>query len=380
MAVVELRTISKSFGHNRVLQDVNLRLGQDDICVVVGPSGCGKTTLLRIVAGLDRSFSGEVLINNRDVKSLWPSERDLSMVFQQDSLFHHLTGFQNIAYPLRGRGFKRDEVRLRVEQVAELLEITSILRRRPQAMSGGERQRVAIGRSLVRKPGCLLLDEPMASLDPHLRGQLRELLRRVHRANGGSMLLVSHDQADAIQLGHHVAVLNVGGLEQYGRPIDVYQSPINRFVASFFGPGGMNFLPGEMKHTDGGPQLLLADHQWLPINEQVEDGRRMALGIRPEGLLPAALTSPDWPRVNAVVKSRRPVGAQLEVELLAWESTAIRVSLPMSMSDHVPLVGGQVTFAFDPQRATFFADDQEGKRLDISLKTATDSRLRVAEP
>ena len=367
MVSLELRRISKSFGSTPVLQDVDLALAQGDICVIVGPSGCGKTTMLRIVAGLERAFDGEIILDGQVANKSWPSQRDLSMVFQGDSLFSHLTGFQNMAYPLRGCGIKREEIRRRIEKIAALLNVTNILQRRPQEMSGGERQRIAIGRSLARGPGCLLLDEPMASLDPHLRGQLRDLLRKIHETNGGSMLLASHDQADAMQLGHKVAVMNKGRIEQFGTPMDIFRLPINRFVASFFGQAGMNFLGGTIKTTDRGPQLLLENNQQFAIKGEVQKEQRVELGLRPESLLPAAIAPKQWAHIQAAFESCRFNGGQLEVTLRVTESNVLRAALPISMSEYMPTMHEQVTFAFDAKQALIFSDNEIGARLDIGI-------------
>ncbi len=379
MAQVELRNVSKSFGNRAVLRAVNLLLKKDEICVVVGPSGCGKTTLLRIVAGLELSFDGDVFINNQRATKMWPSKRNLSMVFQQVSLFDHLTGYQNMAYPLRGRRLKREAIQGRISQIAELLGITSVLSKRPPSMSGGERQRVAIGRSLARQPDCLLLDEPMASLDPHLRCELRNLLRDVHRTTNGSMLIVSHDDVDALQLGHHVAVMNDGFIQQHGKPVDIYQYPVNRFVASFFGRSGMSFLQGILDITDDGPQLLLDSGERFAAYGQVERGQRVEMGLRPEGILPAGLAPSSWASIHGSVEYRRPMGAQVEFKVNCDKSNALRVLLPISLLDSSPKEGERARFAFDPNRVVIFAADERGDRLEVRMTEATPTTLKLID-
>ena len=242
MAEVTLRGIKKSFGTNLIVNGVDLQVNEGEFLVMVGPSGCGKTTLLRLIAGLEQIDEGELLIDGKRVNDLPPRDRDVAMVFQSYALYPHMTVRDNMAFGLTLRKYPEAEVTARVNEAAEMLEITHLLDRKPKALSGGQRQRVAMGRAIVRRPKIFLFDEPLSNLDTALRVQMRGELARLHRRLKATMIYVTHDQVEAMTLATRVAVFNGGVLQQVGAPLSLYNEPDNKFVAGFLGSPAMNFL------------------------------------------------------------------------------------------------------------------------------------------
>ncbi|MFC6486393.1 ABC transporter ATP-binding protein [Nitratireductor sp. GCM10026969] len=248
MAEVILRGISKSFGGQEALDDVSLTVPHGSLVVLLGPTGAGKTTTLRIVAGLEHPDSGEILIGGRSVRDLTPAQRDVAMVFQQYSLYPHLTVRQNLEFPLKSPLLKtpREEMERKVRDVAEVLRIAHKLDNKATALSGGEMQRVSIGRALVRKPAIYLMDEPLSSLDAKLRAELRIELKRIQAQSGATLLYVTHDQVEAMTMATHVGVLDHGRLAQFGSPRDVYENPVSIYAASRLGQPRINLLPADI--------------------------------------------------------------------------------------------------------------------------------------
>ena len=244
MGSIELRNIKKAFGQQTVLPDVNLQIENGEFIVFVGPSGCGKSTLLRLIAGLEEPTSGHILIDGEDVTDVAPAKRKLSMVFQSYALYPHMTVYQNIAFPLKMAGEKRDVIDRKVKEAARSLNLLEYLGRRPRNLSGGQRQRVAIGRAIVREPAAFLFDEPLSNLDAALRVSMRLEISELHQKLGTTMVYVTHDQVEAMTMADRIAVMNAGKVEQFGSPLDLYRTPVNRFVASFIGSPKMNFLDG----------------------------------------------------------------------------------------------------------------------------------------
>jgi ABC-type sugar transport system ATPase subunit len=286
MAIVELRGIERRFGSVRALDGVDLRVDDGELCVVVGPSGCGKSTLLRAVAGLEPLDAGGVWIDGRDVTRAEPRDRDVAFVFQSYALYPHLTVRENLEFPLRVRKVARDERQGRVREAAELLRIDDLLDRRPAELSGGQRQRVAMGRAVVRRPKVFLFDEPLSNLDARLRGRMRVELIELHRRLGATSLYVTHDQAEAMTLGQQLVVLRDGRVHQIGSPREIYERPVDPFVAGFIGSPPMNFIEGKVRVKERERQL-----EWsgLPLAAPgfVPEGPAV-LGIRAEDLLPGS--------------------------------------------------------------------------------------------
>jgi multiple sugar transport system ATP-binding protein len=291
MADIVLKHIVKKYGDGfPAVNDVSLDVADGEFMILVGPSGCGKSTLLRMVVGLEDITSGDLLINGNRVNDLAPRDRNLSMVFQNYALYPHLTVFENIAFPLRlARGqHSEEEVRSKVTQAAEMLELTEHLERKPANLSGGQRQRVAMGRAIVRDADAFLFDEPLSNLDAKLRGQMRTEIARMQRRLGFTTIYVTHDQIEAMTLGDRVAVLKKGVLQQCASPRELYDQPVNLFVSGFIGSPPMNFLPAKV--GEGRLSLPFGD---VPIDDalakQVAGHEVVIVGLRPEHLKDASL-------------------------------------------------------------------------------------------
>lgn len=250
MAEVELKKIRKVFGEVTIFDGLSLHVPDGSFTVLVGPSGCGKSTLLRLIAGLEEPTGGAIMIGGRDVTRAEPSERGISMVFQSYALFPHMTVAQNIDFGLRLAKVPEDERKRRVDQAAQILDLTKYLDRKPAALSGGQRQRVAIGRSIVRNPDVFLFDEPLSNLDAALRNQMRVELAELHQRLGATMIYVTHDQVEAMTLADQIVVMNAGRIEQVGTPAELYERPQTTFVATFIGSPKMNLLTGAIAERE----------------------------------------------------------------------------------------------------------------------------------
>ncbi|MBI4574967.1 MAG: sn-glycerol-3-phosphate ABC transporter ATP-binding protein UgpC [Planctomycetes bacterium] len=291
MARVEVRGVSKVYpGGVRAVDRADLCVEDGEFLVLVGPSGCGKSTLLRMVAGLEEVSHGEVAIGGRVVNGVAPRDRDVAMVFQSYALYPHMTVGENLAFPLRMRRVGREAARARVEEVARTLGLDALLGRRPRELSGGQMQRVAVGRALVRQPAVFLFDEPLSNLDAKLRGELRVELKRLHQSLGATMIYVTHDQVEAMTLGERIVVMDRGVVQQVDTPLEVYDRPANRFVAGFLGSPPMNFLPARLAVRPDGAPVLEVDGVRLdapgPLLAALESirGEPLELGVRPEDL------------------------------------------------------------------------------------------------
>jgi len=322
MARVSLENISKVYPDGTVaVRDFSLEIADGELVVLVGPSGCGKTTALRMVAGLEEITDGQITIGDVVVNKLPPRERDVAMVFQNYALYPHKTIYENLAFPLRLRGMSKQEVEERVTRIARLLELEEQLKRRPRQLSGGQRQRVAMGRAIVREPQAFLMDEPLSNLDAKLRAAMRAEISLLHKELGTTTIYVTHDQVEAMTLGERVAVLRKGELQQIAAPQELYDRPVNLFVAGFIGSPAMNFVEGKLERADGALAVGVGD-TWLAIDDAelaghagLEQylGRTVILGMRPEHLEDAAL-APDTPanrRLSGLVRLKEALGSEI---------------------------------------------------------------------
>lgn len=287
MASVTLENIQKTYPNGfKAIHGVDVEVQDGEFLVLVGPSGCGKSTLLRMIAGLESVTDGSLSIGDRKVNKLEPSERDIAMVFQNYALYPHMTVYNNMAYGLKIMGLSKSEINERVKNVASILELTDEqLTRKPRELSGGQRQRVAMGRAIVRKPSVFLFDEPLSNLDAKLRVQMRLEIKQLQANLGITSVYVTHDQVEAMTLGHRLMVLNSGGVEQLGTPIELYERPASLFVAGFIGSPAMNML----KCTIAGDSktVHITDGMALPIEKKGSAdlaNKAVILGIRPEHL------------------------------------------------------------------------------------------------
>jgi multiple sugar transport system ATP-binding protein len=387
VADLELINVSRTYTSRRqtthAVRDLSLSAIDHEVVVLVGPSGCGKTTTLRLIAGLEELTSGSIRIGGRSADKLPPKARDVAMVFQNYALYPHMTVYDNLAFGLRMRRTPRGEVDRRVGEAARLLGIEHLIRRKPAALSGGERQRVAVGRAIVREPNVFLFDEPLSNLDPQLRYQMRGDLKGLLSGLGRTTIYVTHDQEEALTMGHRVAVMRAGRLAQCASPDEVYNRPATRFVASFFGRPTMNFLDGLLRRAgDGCVFEHVAGELPLPPSTRGalngDESRRVVLGIRPEhvrlgphegepsgGARPLAVdegggSRGDAPsgRVSARVQALSFLGDALHVTLDSPFGTLVaRVS-----SEERAAVGDAVEAVFPTNRIHYF-DDVEGNRL-----------------
>lgn len=313
MAELELRSISKSFRNQAVLRDISLQVPDGSFTILLGPSGCGKSTLLRIIAGLDRQTSGQVLIDGAVVDALPPSDRDIAMVFQQYALYPHLSVGDNLAFALKMRGTARRVIEERIAEAAQLLDIHPLLDRKPKDLSGGQRQRVAMGRAIVRKPKLFLFDEPLSNLDAQLRTSMRIELKKLQQRLQATIIYVTHDQVEAMTLGDRIVVLEGGSVRQVDPPQRLYAAPADPFVASFIGTPPMNLWPGTLTRQHD-QVLFRSDVMDLPLPAAALSIPAVAhsiitLGIRPEDI--RLQEAAETIRVQATVELIEDLGADL---------------------------------------------------------------------
>lgn len=352
---VELKGVSKSFGAVDVIHDIDLKIAAGEFVVFVGPSGCGKSTLLRLIAGLEDTSQGEILIGGRDVTEADPSERGIAMVFQSYALYPHMTVAQNMGFGLKMAHRPKDEVQRLVQGAAEVLHLTPLLDRRPGQLSGGQRQRVAIGRAIVRNPEVFLFDEPLSNLDAELRVGMRIEIAKLHKQLGNTMIYVTHDQTEAMTLADKIVVLRSGRIEQVGSPFDLYHDPDNLFVAGFIGSPKMNIISA--KFEEG---ALVIGEQRMPtsVPQALPAQGELQLGIRPEHIRPARNGEP---------------ALEMTVDFTEFLGGATYLyghlgpGLPLVVqggTGPVANIGQTISVSFDPDDARFF--DKEGLRIRAS--------------
>ena len=352
MAEVTLRSVRKVYPNGHVaIDDASFGIRDGELLVLVGPSGCGKSTLLRLIAGLEEASAGSILIGERDVTKLEPRDRDIAMVFQSYALYPHMTVARNLGFGLELRGHEPAEIEQRVKQAAETLELTQFLDRLPRQLSGGQRQRVALGRALVRHPQVFLLDEPLSNLDAKLRASTRAEIARLHRTLGTTMIYVTHDQVEAMTLGQRIVVLDKGVIQQIDAPMQIYERPVNLFVAGFLGNPAMNFFRGRLRDgvlEGNGVQLRLP-------TVKVQAGQEIVAGVRPEDL--HVVAGDD--SLTGTVELLESVGSEAFIHATSGGWKLIARSSPYNL----PAVGARITLQPAPDRMHFF-DAQTGRRLE----------------
>jgi multiple sugar transport system ATP-binding protein len=352
MAEVTIRDLRKAYGGTEVLHGLDIDIHDGEFVVLVGPSGCGKSTLLRMIAGLESITSGTIAIGPNVVNNLPPSDRDIAMVFQNYALYPHKTVASNMAFALRMRNMDRAEIKTRVTRAAEILGLTPYLDRYPRALSGGQRQRVAMGRAIVRDPQVFLFDEPLSNLDAKLRVQMRAEIRELHQRLSTTTVYVTHDQIEAMTMADKIVVLQGGHIEQIGSPLELYDTPANRFVASFIGSPSMNLFDAVIRH-DGG---LFAETGGvrlpLPARDGLQDGQRVIYGVRPEHLI---LGDSGLPATVSVVE---PTGSETHV-ISRFDNAELTA---VFRERHAFRPGETIHLAPDPARSYLFEPDS-GVRL-----------------
>ena len=356
MASVRFSEVGKRFGDVEAVRGLSLEVADREFMVLVGPSGSGKTTALRMLAGLESITSGEIAIGDRVVNRVAPRERDIAMVFQDYALYPQMSVYDNLAFGLRRRKLPRERIEERVREAADLLDIGRLLERKPGQLSGGQAQRVALGRALVREPQAFLMDEPLSNLDAKLRTQTRGEIKRVQQEVGTTTVYVTHDQVEAMTMGDRIAVMNDGVLEQVGTPEELYERPANRFVGGFIGSPAMTFFDAAAVSEDGGVRLRGEEVDVL-VPAGVELPREVTVGVRPEA---ARL----WDRDSGLAGPVR--GTVVYVEALGRETfVGVAVGdarLAVFVEGRAAIaVGDHVEFGLVPSALRFFAVDGGGR-------------------
>ncbi|CAN7271764.1 ABC transporter ATP-binding protein [Rhizobium sp. LjRoot254] len=369
MTQIELRGIEKYFGAVQVIKDLNLSIADGEFIVLLGQSGCGKTTTLRAIAGLETIDVGDILIDGQPVQHLKASDRDIAFVFQSFSLYPHMSVYENIAFPLRATRRDRAGMDEEVRAVAKTLQISHLLSRKPSALSGGDMQRVAIGRALVRRPKAMLMDEPIGALDAKLREEMRAEIKRLHIKQGSTTIYVTHDQVEAMSLADRIVIMHEGVLQQIGSPSEVYSHPSNLFVAQFVGSPVMNVaettvadeggqLRAKLRGASRGFELPSALSGTLSA-ARAENGN-LTLGVRPEGVLVSREARDGFIPVEAHIIE--PLGSHDIVDLKLGD----QMLRARTKSGFVPQAGTEVWARIDPAQAHFF-NTATGMSLGIRL-------------
>jgi multiple sugar transport system ATP-binding protein len=324
LARILLKNLTKRFGNVVAVNNLNLEVKDKEFMVLLGPSGCGKTTVLRCIAGLETQDEGEIYVGDTLVNNLPPKERDVAMVFQSYALYPHMTAYENIAFPLKVKAVAESEIDQRVKRVADLLKITNLLDRKPKQLSGGEAQRVALGRALIREPKAFLMDEPLSNLDAKLRIYMRAELKRLQKDLGITTIYVTHDQVEAMTMADRVALLNQGVLQQIGSPEELYQHPSNLFTAGFIGSPPMNFIDchltkeNEKIYLDAGILKLPLEDYLVEIPKDRNVGEEFVLGIRPEDITLEKKEKKD--AIQGEVFTLEPLGSEVIVDIKMGET------------------------------------------------------------
>ncbi|WP_137129026.1 ABC transporter ATP-binding protein [Rhizobium sp. FY34] len=364
MASISLKKLNKTFGALTVVHDIDLEIADKEFIILVGPSGCGKSTTLRMIAGLEEISGGELLIGTDLMNDVPSKDRDIAMVFQNYALYPHMTVYKNMAFGLELRRAPRDIIDAKVQEAAKILDITHLLNRKPKALSGGQRQRVALGRAMVRNPEVFLLDEPLSNLDAKLRGTMRAEITKLHKRLDATFIYVTHDQVEAMTMADRIVVMKDGHIQQVDTPQNLYDRPVNMFVAGFIGAPQMNLLPATIRRSGHGFTAQF-DGRVLPLPHTFDvariapyDGREVMLGIRPENfheLAPGDIDPQNTAPFAAVVELAEPMGSEIHLNLLAGGRQMVARVSPRFKSK----IGDAVTLTADMTNAQLFDPETE---------------------
>lgn len=356
---------SRKSNEVHVVKGVSMDIKDGEFLVLVGPSGCGKSTTLRMLAGLEEVTSGEIFIDDKMVNEVSPKDRDIAMVFQSYALYPHMNVYENMSFGLKLRKFSNTEIDRRVNEAAQLLGIQNLLKRKPKELSGGQRQRVAMGRAIVREPKVFLMDEPLSNLDAKLRVQMRAELQKLHHRLGITTIYVTHDQVEAMTLGHRIALLNHGIIQQLDTPLVLYNKPSNKFVAGFIGSPGMNFIDATVKMEGqdiylqaSGFRLKIPSHK---VNLAQYNGKEVTMGIRPEDIYDASMApmAQDWNTFEVLVEVEEPLGAEIILYIKTGEDSIIARVDPKTGAK----IGEKMKVVFDHDRVHIFDKETEKNLL-----------------
>jgi multiple sugar transport system ATP-binding protein len=369
MGEVRLEHVRKVYNNGHVaVAGADFHAANGELLVLVGPSGCGKSTLLRMIAGLESITEGTISIDGRVVNACSPKDRDIAMVFQSYALYPHMTVAENLAFGLRLRGRPAAEIDRCVREVAQTLELTEFLKHRPALLSGGQRQRVALGRAIVRSPRVFLLDEPLSNLDAKLRLSMRTEIAKLQRTLQATMIYVTHDQIEAMTLGHRIVVLDRGVIQQIDTPMRLYEQPSNLFVAGFFGSPAMNFLRGTLQNQSEAylacDDLTIDLGEFLRINPQLSDlvGKTIVIGLRPEDLrIALGAPSTDQPQFSARLDVVESVGNEVFLNFRLGANVMVLRMAPRPL----PPTGANVQLSFTASKLHCF-DSESGQRLNAN--------------
>ena len=345
------------------VDDFNLEIADREFIVIVGPSGCGKSTTMRMVAGLEDITRGEVYINGRLVNDVAPKDRDIAMVFQNYALYPHMTVRQNLEFPLELRHVPKDEMDKKVEWAAEVLGITPYLDRKPKALSGGQRQRVAIGRAIVRDPQVLLMDEPLSNLDAKLRNQMRAEIIKLRKSLNATFIYVTHDQTEAMTLGDRIVIMRDGDVQQIGTPQEVFNHPVNLFVAGFIGMPQMNLFDGELVKEDGkyavivnGAKIFLSAEKQKNLAERDTAPQKVTVGVRPEHI---SLDEKEDSMIEGVVDVTEMMGSSVHLHVNVSGKDCIIIVPTLDLDTGAVGAGSTVRFTFAPNAVHVFDPESE---------------------
>ncbi|OHR35381.1 ABC transporter ATP-binding protein [Corynebacterium sp. HMSC074C05] len=382
MAEIELKHVYKRFPDGHIgVEDANLKIDDGEFIILVGPSGCGKSTMLNMIAGLEDISEGDLLIDGERMNDVAPKDRDIAMVFQSYALYPHMNVRENIAFPLNLAKLPKKEIEKKVNEAAEILDLTEFLDRKPAHLSGGQRQRVAMGRAIVRRPKVFLMDEPLSNLDAKLRVQMRTEIAQLQERLSTTTVYVTHDQTEAMTLGDRVVVLKKGVIQQIGAPQELYHRPVNVFVAGFIGSPAMNFLPATVL-DDGHSVDTALGH--LPLPEKFAPGRKVIVGLRPEAFEDAALTDDncDAPTVEVEVSVLEAMGSEQFIHFplpeIDLKGHAAAEEAGLADNPHAMLVarvdaesnvrrGQKITLAINTDKLNVF-DSESGENLALKAK------------
>ncbi|MEM1159914.1 MAG: ABC transporter ATP-binding protein [Pseudomonadota bacterium] len=357
MAEIRIQNLRKEFGDFTAVQSSSFKIEDGEFFMLLGPSGCGKTTTLRMIAGLELPTSGEIFIDGEEVGQKPARERDIAFVFQMFALYPHMNVRRNISYPLISQGMPKAQVQAKVAEVARILDIEDILNRPVSGLSGGDRQRVALGRAIVREPKCFLMDEPLGALDAEFREHMAEELRALHDRMGATTVYVTHDQLEAMQMGDKIVVMNHGVIEQFGTPLDIYDKPATMFVASFIGSPSMNFLKFHGAVAKGAKVVKLHHQQIdIPVMQENFEGD-LVYGVRPEHI-----RLDDAAEFRAEVLATEYLGTT-QIVTLNTHNGEVKARIA---SDQPARMGEKVGLEFNGATATLF-DNQSGRALRSDL-------------
>ena len=359
MASIELERLIKDYGTFRAIKGIDLSIDDGAFVTFVGPSGCGKSTLLRMVAGLEEISGGTLKIDGDVVNELEPRDRDIAMVFQDYALYPHMSVAENIGFGLKMRGMEAGEIDKRVKEAAKILQISQLLERKPGQLSGGQRQRVAMGRAIVRRPKVYLFDEPLSNLDAKLRVDMRTQIKRLHNLLKTTTIYVTHDQVEAMTLADHIVILKDGIIMQQGRPVQVYERPISRFVGEFIGSPKMNIITANVVREAEAVKFQAEGFELQALACEKADGQTIEVGIRPEHLVPCGK---EEALISARVDVLEPLGSDTHAICLVGEQElTARLDPSLALNP-----GDMIYLRADPEKIHFF-DPDNGARMEINV-------------